>query len=86
MFISKSEKEHLTNDVINLAKLISGLNVSLVQLSLRVDKIEKPTPKVKKSHKKWTMSAEGRANVSAALKARHAKKKLEKQNAASVSA
>ena len=86
MFISKSEKEHLTNDVINLAKLISGLNVSLMQLSLRVDDLEKPAPKVKKPHKKWTMSAEGRANVSAAVKARHAKKKLEKQNAASVSA
>jgi hypothetical protein len=87
MFISRNEKEQINDNIKDIVKSLSNLNTALTYLSAKVKVLEnaKPEAKPKKPRKKWTMSAEGRAKVSAAVKARHELKKLEKQNATSVS-
>jgi len=87
MFISRSEKDQINTSIKDIVKNLSNLNNQLTYLSAKVKVLEnvKPEPKPKKPRKKWTMSAEGRAKVSAAVKARHAQKQLEKQNATSIS-
>ena len=87
MFISRNEKEQINVNIKDIVRSLSNLNTALTYLSAKVKVLEnaKPEPKPKKPRKKWTMSAEGRAKVSAAVKARHEQKKLEKQNATSVS-
>jgi hypothetical protein len=86
MFISKLEKIGMETSIKVLESVVEKLRLEVVYLSAKVRALEGKTPKTKKPKKQSTMSAEGRARIGAAVKAYHAKKKLEKQNANSVSA
>jgi hypothetical protein len=57
----------------------------MLYLSGKIKALEGGKTSPKKPRKQSTMSAEGRARIGAAVKAYHAKKKLEKENATSIS-
>lgn len=79
MFISNNERIQLKKDIESLCKIVEGLNVEVMYLSAKVKALEG------NAKKKKGMSPESRAKMSAMMKERHAKKKLEKQNGNSVS-
>ena len=87
MFISKVEKLKLISSMMDLTATVHQLDTEIIFLKAKLKTLESQPKEVKpkKPRKKWTMSAEGRAKVSAAVKARHAQKQLEKQNATSIS-
>jgi len=82
MFISNTERIQLRKDLDQMSRLFNDMNNDMVYLIARIKVLEggKTPPKKKKG-----MTPEGRARVSAAVKAYHAKKKLEKENATSIS-
>ena len=77
MFISKSEKEQLQNDIKSLADLVQDLSVEITYLRALV-KADKTPKEVKKERKKAVWSPELRAKQSARMKARHEKARQEK--------
>jgi hypothetical protein len=93
MFISRAEKEQfqnlleliqkqiasVKNDISNQRDLISHHRTVISTLITQLEAIKTPTKPTR------TMSPEGRAKMSRIMKERHAKNKLEKQNATSVS-
>ena len=93
MFISRAEKEQfqnlleliqkqiasVKNDISNQRDLISHHRTVISTLITQLEALKTPTKT------KRTMSPEGRAKMSQIMKERHAKNKLEKQNATSVS-
>ena len=85
MFISKLEKRGIEASIKVLESVVEKLRLEVVYLSAKVKALEGETPKPKKLRKPSTMSAEGRARIGAAVKAYHAKKKLERENATSIS-
>jgi len=85
MFILSKEKNQITEALKALCMRIEYLGDEVLYLSGKIKALEGGKTPSKKPRKKSTMSAEGRARISAAVKAYHAKKKLEKQNANSVS-
>lgn len=82
MFISNAERIQLKKDIETLSKIVGELNTEVMFLSAKIKVLE---GKGKEPKKTRTMSPENRAKLSAMMKARHAKKKLEKQNGNSVS-
>jgi hypothetical protein len=82
MFISNDERIQLRKDLDQMSKLFNDMSNDMIYLIARIKVLEggKTPPK-----KKSGMTPEGRAKVSAAVKAYHAKKKMEKQNATSIS-
>jgi len=85
MFISKLEKRGIEVSIKVLESVVEKLRLEVVYLSAKVKTLENNAPKAKKPRKKSTISAEGRARIGAAVKAYHAKKKLERENATSIS-
>jgi hypothetical protein len=85
MFISNTERVQLRKDLDQMSKLFNDMNNDMIYLIARIKVLESKTPETKKPRKPSTMSAEGRARIGAAVKAYHAKKKLEKENATSIS-
>jgi hypothetical protein len=85
MFISNTERVQLRKDLDQMSKLFNDMNNDMIYLIARIKVLEGKTPETKKPRKPSTMSAEGRARIGAAVKAYHAKKKLEKENATSIS-
>jgi hypothetical protein len=87
MFISKVEKLKLISSMMDLTATVHQLDTEIIFLKAKIKTLEghKKEAKPKKTRKQSTMSAEGRARIGAAVKAYHAKKKLEKQNATSIS-
>ena len=84
MFISNAEKNQMRESITFLLGETSRLKSEVLFLTAKIKVLEGKTPP-KKPRKQSTMSAEGRARIGAAVKAYHAKKKLEKQNATSIS-
>lgn len=82
MFIPTAERIQLRKDLDQMARLFNDMNTDMLLLIARIKVLEadKPPPK-----KKRTLSPEGRARMSQMMKDRHAKNKLEKQNATSIS-
>ena len=72
MFISKSEKEQLQNDIKNLAALVQDINAEVIYLRALV-KADKTPKEVKKERKKAVWTPEMKAKRSAYMKAWHAK-------------
>jgi hypothetical protein len=87
MFISKVEKLKLISSMMDLMATVQKLDSEVIYLKGKIKTLEGQTKeaKQKKPRKQSTMSAEGRARIGAAVKAYHANKKLEKQNATSIS-
>ena len=85
MFISKLEKRGIEVSIKVLESVVEKLRLEVVYLSAKVKALEGNAPEAKKPRKKSTISAEGRARIGAAVKAYHAKKKLERENATSIS-
>ena len=85
MFISNTERVQLRKDLDQMSKLFNDMNNDMIYLIARIKVLEGKKALPKKPKKQSTMSAEGRARIGAAVKAYHAKKKLEKQNATSIS-
>jgi hypothetical protein len=85
MFISNTERVQLRKDLDQMSKLFNDMNNDMIYLIARIKVLESKAPEAKKPRKQSTMSAEGRARIGAAVKAYHAKKKLEKENATSIS-
>lgn len=85
MFISNVEKQGMETSIKVLESVVEKLRLEVVYLSAKVKALEGKTPKIKTPNKQSTMSAERRARIGAAVKAYHAKKKLDKQNATSIS-
>jgi hypothetical protein len=85
MFISNAEKNQMRESITYLLAETSRLKSEILFLTAKIKVLEGKTPEAKKPRKKSTISAEGRAKIGAAVKAYHAKKKLEKQNATSIS-
>jgi len=85
MFISKLEKRGIEVSIKVLESVVEKLRLEVVYLSAKVKALENNAPEAKKPRKKSTISAEGRARIGAAVKAYHAKKKLERENATSIS-
>ena len=85
MFISTKEKQALFEKIRVINLNISFLMSENTWLKARVKVLEGGKTPSKKPRKQSTMSAEGRARIGAAVKAYHAKKKLEKENATSIS-
>jgi len=85
MFISNTERVQLRKDLDQMSKLFNEMNNDMIYLIARVKALEGKTPEPKKPRKKRTMTPEGRAKMSQMMKDRHAKNKLEMQNANSVS-
>jgi len=82
MFISNTERVQLRKDLDQMSKLFNDMNNDMVYLIARIKVLEGgKTPSKKKSG----MTPEGRAKVGAAVRAYHAKKKLEKENANRIS-
>jgi len=76
MFISKSEKEQLQNDIKSLASLVQDINAEVIYLRalVKADKAPKETKKeTKKERKKAVWTPEMKAKRSAYMKAWHAK-------------
>jgi len=82
MFISNEERILLRKDIEALVKITGDMSVEIAYLTAKVMALEHGKKVAKKTS---GMTPEGRAKVSAAVKAYHAKKRLEKQNANSVS-
>ena len=78
MFISQKEKNDINEAMRQMTKICDEINTNMLILIARVKVLEHGKKVVKKTS---GMTPEGRAKVSAAVKAYHAKKKLEKQNA-----
>jgi hypothetical protein len=85
MFISNAEKINIQNAIESLRFSLADANTEILYLKAKIKVLEGKTPEAKKPRKQSTMSAEGRARIGAAVKAYHAKKKLEKENATSIS-
>jgi hypothetical protein len=85
MFISKKEKTQIEEALKAICMRLEYLSNDFLYLSGKVKALEGGKTPSKKPRKQSTMSAEGRARIGAAVKAYHAKKKLEKKNANSVS-
>ena len=85
MFISTKEKNQIEEALKGLCIRIEHLSTEMLYLSGKIKALEGEKTPPKKPRKQSTMSAEGRARIGAAVKAYHAKKKLEKQNATSIS-
>jgi hypothetical protein len=85
MFISSTEKINIQNAIESLRFSLADANTEILYLKAKIKVLEGKTPEAKKPRKKSTISAEGRAKIGAAVKAYHAKKKLEKENATSIS-
>ena len=85
MFISKKEKTQIEEALKAICMRLEYLSNDFLYLSGKVKALEGGKTPSKKPRKQSTMSAEGRARIGAAVKAYHAKKKLEKQNATSIS-
>ena len=88
MFISKAEKEHLLSRDKIIASLVKDMSLAaseITMLKAKIKVLEGKVPEPKKPRKKRTMTPESRAKMSQMMKDRHAKNKLEKQNANSVS-
>ncbi len=85
MFISKKEKTQIEEALKAICMRLEYLSNDFLYLSGKVKALEGGKTPSKKPRKQSTMSAEGRARIGAAVKAYHAKKKLEKENANSVS-
>jgi len=82
MFISNTERVQLRKDLDQMSKLFNDMNNDMIYLIARIKVLEgeKNPPK-----RKRTMTPEGKAKMSQMMKDRHAKKKLEKENATSIS-
>lgn len=88
MFILKAEKEHLLSQVKITAQLVKDMSLAASEITVlkaKIKVLEGKVPEPKQPRKKHTMTPEGRAKMSQMMKDRHAKNKLEKQNANSVS-
>ena len=85
MFISYAEKKFLQSELKGAFEMLSLLSTEVTMLKAKVKVLESKKPEAKKPKKQSTMSAEGRARIGAAVKAYHAKKKLERENATSIS-
>lgn len=85
MFISKKEKNDMNEYIKQMSKICDEMKTNMLYLIARVKVLEGEKTPPKKPRKQSTMSAEGRAKISAAVKAYHAKKKLERENATSIS-
>ena len=85
MFISKKEKTQIEEALKAICMRLEYLSNDFLYLSGKVKALEGGKTPSKKPRKQSTMSAEGRARIGAAVKAYHAKKKLEKENATSIS-
>jgi hypothetical protein len=72
MFISKSEKEQLQNDIKSLAALVQDINAEVIYLRALV-KADKAPKETKKERKKAVWTPEMKAKRSAYMKAWHAK-------------
>jgi hypothetical protein len=72
MFISKSEKEQLQNDIKSLASLVQDINAEVIYLRA-LFKADKTPKEVKKERKKAVWTPEMKAKRSAYMKAWHAK-------------
>jgi hypothetical protein len=81
MFISKSEKEQLQNDIKSLADLIQDLSVEMTYLRALV-KVDKAPKEVKKVSGRQPRTPEQKAKQSAYMKAWHAKNREKKLAAA----
>lgn len=77
MFISNTEKTQIHNGIKSLAKMVSDLNINAVVLAAKVKALSSGQPRKKQKG----MSPEGKAKMSAMMKERHAKRKLEAQAA-----
>ena len=77
MFISKSEKEQLQNDIKSLASLVQDINAEVIYLRAIV-KVDKTPKEVKKERKKAVWTPEMKAKRSAYMKAWHAKNREKK--------
>jgi hypothetical protein len=85
MFISSKEKINIQNAIESLRFSLADANTEILYLKAKVKALEGKAPETKKPRKKHTMSPEVRAKMSQIMKDRHAKKKLEKANATSIS-
>ena len=85
MFISKAEKINIQNAIESLRFSLADANNEILYLKAKIKVLEGKTTEPKKPRKKHTMSPEGRARMSQMMKDRHAKNKLEKANATSIS-
>ena len=85
MFISTKENNQIEEALKGLCIRIEHLSTEMLYLSGKIKALEGGKTSPKKPRKQSTMSAEGRARIGAAVKAYHAKKKLEKENATSIS-
>ena len=85
MFISNADKQYLIDQVKALVKDMSLAASEITVLKAKIKVLEGKVLEPKKPRKKHTMTPEGRARMSQMMKDRHAKNKLEKQNANSVS-
>ena len=81
MFISNTERNEIKKTIESLSKIIGDMNVELMYLSAKVKVLEGTKQEDKKPRKKHTMSPETRAKMSQMMKERHAKYKLEQQEA-----
>ena len=85
MFISSKEKSQIEEALKGLCIRIEHLSTEMLYLSGKIKALEGEKTPPKKPRKKRTMTPESRAKMSQMMKDRHAKNKLEKQNANSVS-
>ena len=85
MFISNAEKNQMRESITYLLAETSRVKSEILFLTAKIKVLEGKAPETKKPRKKHTMSPEVRAKMSQIMKDRHAKKKLEKQNATSIS-
>ena len=85
MFISKKEKTQIQEALKAICMRLEYLSDEYLYITGKMKALEGGKTPSKKPRKKSTMSAEGRARIGAAVKARHAQKKLERENATSIS-
>jgi RNase adaptor protein for sRNA GlmZ degradation len=85
MFISNAEKNQMRESITYLLAETSRVKSEILFLTAKIKVLEGKTTEPKKPRKKHTMSPEGRARMSQMMKDRHAKNKLEKANATSIS-
>ena len=85
MFISSTEKINIQNAIESLRFSLADATTEILYLKAKIKALEGKTPEAKKPRKKHTMTPEGRARMSQMMKDRHAKNKLEKANATSIS-
>ena len=85
MFISSTEKINIQNAIESLRFSLADATTEILYLKAKIKALEGKAPETKKPRKKHTMSPEVRAKMSQIMKDRHAKKKLEKANATSIS-